>query len=767
MSDQSDIDQSEMAEIASAEAAMEVGPETQGMLPFPFPLFFRSSGLYKWQQPVFQPTPIPQPIPIPQPLPPPLGGAGPDEAAEGATEHASPIWWWFQREELRLDVDGRYPQNTVSGTVFSGFAMRVHWIANLTPAGFRTWTGTIWYKDGNTFALPHTRVKVTVVNSWFPHQRRATVTFTGGGAATKVRTYSWSSAYFHPVELEYDTVQGTDKVTQVDTCAHPNRPASLPCETLTIETVYRRAGFDVSKSGGDGIVPFARAGTDRLWSDAEMHDAMQVYWRRFANRAQWSMWVLFAHLHRAVPPFIPTPEDLGGIMFDDIGPNHRQGTAIFNDSFIKNPPAGDPDPVDWVKRTKFWTAVHEIGHGFNLAHSWQKSLGTPWIALANEPEARSFMNYPDRVIGRQSAFYANFEYRFSDQELLFLRHAPSRFVQMGNADWFDDHGFQQADIPPQPGLSLEARVHRQADAFEFLEPVSIELKLTNTGDEPQIVDRSVLLHSHDMLVIIKKTGKPARQWSPYATMCFGPSKQVLQPGESVYGALDISSGLNGWDIAEPGVYHCQVCLHMDDGDVVSNALRLRVAPPRSWDEEYLAQDFFTEDVGRILHFNGSAVLDAGNKCLEEVVDKLDGRRVALHARMALASPHAYDYKTLSLKEGSAAMTAVCDDEGQISEIRANPEEAKMGLGAALTENASEAVETFGHIGYNRHMSSFGSFLASAGDKKGASRCQKDLHDILAKRKVIKSVLDAISDLARDYAGTKAKPRKEEEEVAGD
>ena len=144
-------------------------------------------------------------------------------------------------------------------------------------------------------------------------------------------------------------------------------------------------------------------------------------------------------------------------MFDSIGPNHRQGTAMFNDSFIKNAPAGDANPAAWVRRMKFWTACHEIGHGFNLAHSWQKSLGTPWIPLTNEPEARSFMNYPDGVQGGQNAFFSDFEFRFSDNELLFMRHAPERFVQMGNADWFDHHGFEQANVSPGSPFALELR----------------------------------------------------------------------------------------------------------------------------------------------------------------------------------------------------------------------------------------------------------------------------------------------------------------------
>ena len=115
-------------------------------------------------------------------------------------------------------------------------------------------------------------------------------------------------------------------------------------------------------------MPLGGAGADALWSDAEMHDAMQTYWSRFANVPQWSVWTFFAALSDQGP-------GLGGIMFDDIGPNHRQGTAIFHDSFISEPPPGDPDADAAVARIRFWTAVHELGHAFNLAHAWQKSLG--------------------------------------------------------------------------------------------------------------------------------------------------------------------------------------------------------------------------------------------------------------------------------------------------------------------------------------------------------------------------------------------------------
>jgi hypothetical protein len=114
------------------------------------------------------------------------------------------------------------------------------------------------------------------------------------------------------------------------------------------------------------------------------------------------MWVFFASLHEVGP-------SLGSIMFDGIGPNHRQGTAVFHNSFIADPPDGDLNPAAWVQRMRFWTVCHEMGHSFNLAHSWQKAYGTPWIPLPNEAEARSFMNYPHNVLGGESAFFADFD----------------------------------------------------------------------------------------------------------------------------------------------------------------------------------------------------------------------------------------------------------------------------------------------------------------------------------------------------------------------
>jgi hypothetical protein len=212
------------------------------------------------------------------------------EARAEAIAQASVPVLSLSREELRLDLDGHYAQSTASGTVLRGIGSRVNWIARLAPSGTNKWIGSIWFKDGDVATFPFTTIRVHVTRSPLPGNRRATVTFSGGGVATRVRTFRFKSRYFHAVNFEFDFAEGEAPTLSINTGAHPNRPAGLPVEALTIQKVYQRSGFDVSTSPGDKV-PIAGAGVDAVWSDNEMHDAMQTFWSRFANVSQWAMWV--------------------------------------------------------------------------------------------------------------------------------------------------------------------------------------------------------------------------------------------------------------------------------------------------------------------------------------------------------------------------------------------------------------------------------------------------------------------------------------------
>ncbi len=636
---------------------------------------------------------------------------------------------WSSKETLRLDVDGRYPQMTASGTIHQYFFKRLHWVAKLFPNRGLGWSGTIWYKNGSSWILPETRI--TILPNSFPWERSQNikVTFSGEGSS-RIQTFTFKSPYFYPVEFEFDSVEGTNATTQIKTHGHPNRPATLPKEALTIETVYKRAGFDVSNTLR-GSVSLDDAGTNGLWSDSEMHDAMQAYWSRFDNKSQWSLWVLFAAQH-------DRGYGLGGKMFDSIGPNHRQGTAIFNDSFISQAPARDHRPNAWTARMRFWTAIHEMGHAFNLAHSWQKELGTPWITLANEPEVRSFMNYPFRVAGGQAKFFADFEYRFSDAELLFMRHAPERFVQMGNADWFDNHGFEKPEPYAQPSFKLALKTNRKDAVYQFLEPVVIEIKLTNISGQPQMVDENLLAATDHMTVILKKEGKPARQWVPFSRECWEPQNSVLNAGRSKYDSLFVGAGQNGWDLAEPGRYTLQMGFEVNGEYVVSLPMALKIVAPQSHEEERLAQDYFSDDVGRILNFDGSQFLTSGNDTLRNLVDRFGDHPAALHAGVALGNPLAKNYKLLAL---DAVADAAQPPSKKITLCKAKEEDAKSGLTKALLENPQAAAETLGHVDFKYYVDLFSEWLLQQGDDEGAAKGQKAMTDTLSDRQVPKWVFE--------------------------
>ncbi|BFM13237.1 hypothetical protein R50072_33900 [Simiduia litorea] len=720
--------------------------DADALKPFPFlPIFFQVSGLYEWKmkgtvKPVPYPTRRPLPIPnIPSVDVSPLAISTdePDELEYNLdTEALALPFFPFKREELRLDTDGRFPQNTVSGTLFTLNRERAHWIASLKKIATNRWKGNIWFKDGQAALLPYTNVDVQAKPVLFG-TKTVRIKFYGGGAPSLVRTFSFKSLYHHKVEFEYDVVDGTSAVTTIHTHAHPNRPAGLAAENLSIEKVFQRAGFDVSVSPGSAGLPIAGAGPDHLWTDMEMHDAMQTYWSRFADKPQWAMWVLFAARHQ-------TGSNLGGVMFDDIGPNHRQGTAMFNDSFIANAPAGDANPAAWVNRMKFWTAVHEMGHAFNLAHAWQKHIGAPWgstwMPLTSDSESRSFMNYPFLVAGGQSAFFSDFDYRFIDEELLFMRHAPARFVQMGNEAWFSNHGLHDEDKDELNGnLHLTVRANRPQTRFEFMEPVTLELKLHNVSNEDLILDQALLTDGAHLMVLVKQPNGNIKRWTPFAHHCHKPGVSILHSDKAIYASLPLFAGGEGWLFSEPGRYEVVCMLEHEGLMVLSSRLPVSVMPPKSYDEQVLAQDYFDDDVARALAFGGTNVLTRANDVLHQLVAKFGTLHAATHAAAALVQPQMMSCALLDVDKKDKLVF-----KKQKADIKSGFQLTKK----SLLKNSAVVAETLGHIRYHETLAAIASDLMLQGDRESAEECRTSLESTLTKRKVAAHVMEKVKSDTR-------------------
>lgn len=536
-----------------------------------------------------------------------------------------------------------------------------------------------------------------------------------------------------------DHEQGVDRWLTYDTRSLA-RPAGVAAEELTLEKIYGRAGIEITRSSAVNAVPSGGAGANEQWNSQELHDAMIANWSR-SEGDPWAMWVFFAKEYENRPGFVTF-----GIMFDTIGAHERSGTAIFSQAIADYYPAWIASRDGIIKRHHFRTMIHEIGHAFNLLHSWQKELpGYPgWHnSVVNEPNAGSFMNYPRRVAGGEGAYWRDFAFRFSDQELLFLRHAPEAYVNMGGSNFGDDHAMTapSMELLQELGqqdrgsatLQLDLRANKQRPVFEFMEPVVLELKLKNISNQPREVDKTILDDIGHMTISITRDRTDTKQYRSYSQVCYAAQKITLQPGESLYSNLFLSAGSLGWYIADPGMYEITVAVSAEkedseDKEIVSSTFSLIVLRPslqRKREEEKLAQDVFNDDVGRILAFQGSNVLGSGNDVLQELTDRFPQANAVTHAEVALATPKLKNSKMMEFSNGKP----------QVKVKDAKLEEASQQLQKVLVDHGAEAANTLGNIGFKQISDTLSQELAEKGATETAAEVEENVLKVMDKRGV--------------------------------
>jgi hypothetical protein len=269
----------------------------------------------------------------------------------------------------------------------------------------------------------------------------------------------------------------------------------------------------------------------------------------------------------------------------------------------------------------------------------------------------------------------------------FFDNAPDNLVEMGDVPFYDGQPF--FDVDDSTALrpwKLDIALHRPRGVFEFLEPVTLKVTLTNTSSHPQMIDAAVLEDSSNFTLVIGRMEGRARFWRPFAQYCFLPTPRVLEPQQSLNASFFVGSGLDGWYFAEPGAYRLQAVLKTPDTIVATNLLRIRIAHPRSWDEEIVAQNFFTRDVGRAFAFGATPSRSDVVQTLREVVERLPDRAVSYHAALALAQATMRDHRILRTAP---------DEERGFNLVPADHDEACRFFQRALFDNPDAAADSLG------------------------------------------------------------------------
>ena len=565
-----------------------------------------------------QPEPEAAPAPAPSPLP--------TRAASGRYR-SQPLGFQL---ELRVDVDGRRPLRKLSGDYFT--------ISGATSTYFGSWTvdavtvttsptaivvvGTARTTWTTTFTVARVSIPRTTI---FRPAPAATIRWsTPSGTTGATYVCSWEAGAYRTVELEQDCEAGVTPFSSYNT---GSLPSGGPSRTLSVAGAYAEAGVQMMDTGAANIIATS---SNHIWNNASLHNAMLAHFSRYQERPQFKVWLLHAMRHEL-------GIGLRGIMFDQQG-LQRQGCASFYQAISTNTPAN--------LREQLYVNVHELGHCFNLYHSFHKSYMTP--PLPNRPGSLSWMNYPQLYApgggapSGAAAFWAAFPFQFDDLELAHLRHGFRNAVIMGGNPFGTGAALEIADeyadrLTDTSGLSM--RIGTSPERPVLGTPVVLEIRL--------VAERTQEVHEREQLhpkfgfvhVAISRPRGDVIVHEPPVTHCAVPELVMCGHAEeqpvSAYIGYDAKVGQV---FEDPGTYRIRASYAAPDGTlIVSNVATVRIAAPRTEQDERVADLMLDDQVGMVLTLMGtdSPFLADGMRALETVATEFGDHPNAVFAKLAL------------------------------------------------------------------------------------------------------------------------------------
>lgn len=648
---------------------------------------------------------------------------------------------WGTILELRVDVDGRRPQSRVSGDFFFhyhfwGFSITFYVssfvVESLTAtevAGEMVITGPVIYYNDPTRVNDTIEVRIPRV-SVFASAADATAKFYTSGTLTNTYLCPKISEFLRTVTLEIDRFQGTTFPPTANTHVGPH-PADLPNEDLTCAQVFQRSGIDMTVTEDDVLNDPDSPDPGSNWNEAELHDLMEDRFDLFANSLQWNAYGV------VVPRFGDPNYDPGyyGVMFD-WGPwqagdtYHRQGAAVAHDAIQGRTSGTLYDTAAKKDRLFLETFVHEIGHAFNLPHTWSRSTSP-------DSASESFMNYPwgyTGGAGGENAFWSNFRWEFDDVELIWMRHADRNDVIFGGREWIGNNLsiYLEPEIERRGAtLSLEVRAW---DVFDLSQPVRVELKLKNISESAQRVVARLEPEDGWVTLYIRRPNGDIVRYIPPVRRLKGPNEVELAPGESLYESVLLSFGAKGPQFQEPGEYIIRAYYNLANyGVIVSPSCRLRVSTPSGRSTEELAHLLFSREAAKFLYFGGMERYPEVTSRLKEAVEKYarTDPAVVRHIHAALGIYQSRPFKRVVSK----------GDRRVINLRDANLEEAVVHLEAARDILPVRKVSALDHITYNRLSVMLAECYLKQDNKVEAERTLRQSLRYFERQRVVKSVLN--------------------------
>jgi hypothetical protein len=528
--------------------------------------------------------------------------------------------------ELRVDIDRAHPLRKVSGDFYSVSGSTVTYFGSFvvdSPVVTTTTTAITARGLGRfTFAAGAPVVQVTIPRRRIlqPAAPATLRFFTTSNAPGATYICPFESGYFRTVQIE------TDRVSDVTTPVFSSyNTGSLPSggstRNLSVVSAYAEAGIQMLPTARSDVIDISEAGLNKTWSDSELHASMVRHFSLFRDVPQWSVWQVVCQLHDLGP-------GLYGIMFDQLGAQ-RQGCAVFH--------AGIGGITADKLRLQLYTYVHELGHCFNLLHSWQKSFANP--PGVNRPSALSFMNYPWNYPGGPNAFWSAFPFQFDDPELIHLRHAFRNNIIMGGNPFATGAAVIDPDLMAdamRDESGLDFKITPVHAGFALGEPVVIKLELRCHDRRGKTVQPYLHPKASMTSIAITKPGGQTVLYEPFIDHLMADEQRFMAGDEVIEESAYIGFGKGGLYFDQPGIYKLRAAYQAADGSqVMSNVVTLRVRYPTTAKEEQLAELLMGDEQGALFWLLGSESesLSNGRAALDEVLAKHSDHPLANYVRL--------------------------------------------------------------------------------------------------------------------------------------
>jgi hypothetical protein len=632
--------------------------------------------------------------------------------------------------QLRVDVDGRRPMKRISGdfyrvsgatvTYYGSFVVNAPTLAVTSSLVRIEGIGQYTFSAG----VPKVRVIIPRHSIFTPPAAAHVQFFTLTGRRGAAYVCPFESRYFRSLQYEQDYVKGVTPFVSYNT---GSLPSGGPARTLTVSKSYAEAGIEMQNTAAWNEISLSGAGSDSEWDNAELHQAMEMQFSLWKDKPQWMVWLLAAQKHIY-------GTGLYGIMFDQEG-KQRQGCATFH--------AGIGGTTAVKQRDQLYCYVHELGHCFNLFHSFHKKYMTP--PMPNRPESLSWMNYPGNYApisgpGGEAAFWSAFPFHFDDLEVIHLRHAFRNNIIIGGnpfgtgAALEDPEAFADS-VGDNSGLCLTLEAQK---TFALGEPVVVEIRLSTTDTRSKTVHRHLHLNLGFVQMGVRKPGGQVVAYEPLMQHCVEVETTTLDlDNPSIYDSVYLGYGKHGFLFDQVGIYQVRAIYYALDGSqVISDVLTMRVRTPIEKADEDVADLLLGDEQGKLFYLLGSdsEFLASGNKALDEVLEKHGTHRLAVYAQLAKGTNAGREFKSLTSDRRLLAR---------------KPDSAQSIMLLSAVVDASEAAAGVDNITLNQTMRCLARAQKSAGDKKAAAATKERLLGIFGKKNLRPHVMRHITAKAEE------------------